>query len=97
MAESMAMQWQGLVSMSIVHITKREHGASMVRAAARDHVEVQGLCITGPAPHCLRASGELVPSLTGSSTQESGTCTSPKQHLRAGPGGRDVDEPTPWA
>lgn len=64
MAESMAMQWQGLVSLSMVHITKREHGASMVRAAARDHVEVQGLCITGPAPHWLRASGELVPSLT---------------------------------
>lgn len=33
-AESLATQQQGLVSMSVVHITTREHGDVLVRAAA---------------------------------------------------------------
>lgn len=45
-------------------------GMSLVRAATRNHMDVQGLCITGPAP--MQCSGELAQSsLTTRSTQES--------------------------
>lgn len=40
------------------------------------------------------AVGELSLHLTGYSTQESGLCTLPELHNRAGPGGRDVCELT---
>lgn len=39
-------------------------------------------------------SWELGLSLVGCSTQESGLCTSSKQHSRAGPGGQGVNELT---
>lgn len=32
--------------MSVVHITTREHGVSLVWEDTRNHVDVQGLCIT---------------------------------------------------
>ena len=37
---------------------------SLVWAAIGNHVDVQGLRRTGPAPHWLQCSGELAPSLT---------------------------------
>jgi hypothetical protein len=39
--------------MSMAHITTREHGDSLVRAAFGDYVDVQGLCRTDPAPHWM--------------------------------------------
>ena len=47
MSRSVTMQWQG----SVTHITAREPSKSLVRAAAEDHMDVQGLCRTGPTPH----------------------------------------------
>lgn len=46
-------------------------GTFLVWAAAWDHVAVQGLCRTGRALHGLPHSGELAPSLSSGSTQES--------------------------
>lgn len=54
MSESVTMQYQGLVSTSLGHITIREYGDVPVRAAARDDMDVQGLCITAPTPHWMR-------------------------------------------
>lgn len=42
---------------------------SLVGAATEDHVDVQGLCKTGPTPYCTWHSGELVPSLTSDRTR----------------------------
>lgn len=64
---------------------------SLVRAAARDHLDVQGA--VHPTPHWMWSSGELTPSLTVSSTRESGLCTSLKQPSGAGPDGRGMGEP----
>ena len=47
MSRSVTMQQQG----SVTHITAREPSKSLVRAAAEDHMDVQGLCRTGPTPH----------------------------------------------
>lgn len=57
---SMAMQCQGLLSMFIVYITIRE----LIWAATRDYLDVQGLCRTALAPHSMRCSGDLAPTLT---------------------------------
>lgn len=46
-SESMAMQHQGLVSMSVAHITTREQKDFLGGAAMGDHVDVQELHITG--------------------------------------------------
>ena len=43
MSRSVTMQRQG----SVTHITAREPGKSLVRAAAEDHMDVQGLCRKG--------------------------------------------------
>ena len=40
MSETMAMQWQGLVSMSVAPVTSREHGMSLVRVATGDHMDI---------------------------------------------------------
>lgn len=53
MSESMAMKWQGSVSMSMSHITTREHGDAPGRVPVRDHLDIQGLGITGSTPHWL--------------------------------------------
>lgn len=45
MSGSMDIQLQG--SKSIAHITIREHGNVLFRAATRDHLNAQRLCITG--------------------------------------------------
>jgi hypothetical protein len=43
MSGSVAMQWQGSVSMSMAHISAIEYGMSLVRAASGYHTDVQGL------------------------------------------------------
>lgn len=53
---------------------------SWVRTVTKDRVDVQGLCITGPAPYHLQHSGELAPSLNSSSTWESRPFALSKQH-----------------
>ena len=50
--------------MSKVHITNREHGD--VPGSHWGPLVVQGLCRTGPAPHCIWHSGEITPFLTSS-------------------------------
>lgn len=52
----------------------------MIGADAKDHEDGQV---------------ELVPSLIGCSTLESGSFSSNEQHNRAGPGGRSVGGPAP--
>lgn len=49
MSESRAMELQGSVSTSLAHITIRGHGDILVKATARDHMDVQGLCRPDPA------------------------------------------------
>lgn len=78
--------------MPVAHITTREHGDTLVWAAARDHGDVQGLCRTGPVLHWLWHSRELAPPLTSGSIQESQPCAWPGQHSGAGCGGRGVSE-----
>lgn len=80
---SVSMAVQRWVLMSVVHITIREHGMSLVRAYAQE------LGRTGPALHWLLPSGELVPSLT-SSTGEIRPCASLGQHSGPDPGGCGV-------
>lgn len=67
MSESLTMQQQGSVLMSVAHIITRKHGDIL---GLGDHMYVQELCRTAPAPHWLWPSGELAPSLTTSSTRE---------------------------
>lgn len=43
MSELMATHHQGSLSVSVVHITTREHGVSLVEEAAGGHMDVQGL------------------------------------------------------
>lgn len=45
--------------MSVAHITIREHGAVPDGAATKEHMDVQELCVTGPAAHWMWHSGEL--------------------------------------
>lgn len=47
--------------MSVAHITTRDHGDSLVGAAARDHVDIQRLCM---ASHWMQHSEELALSLS---------------------------------
>lgn len=42
-------------------------GIFLVRAAIRDQLDVQWLCIIDPAPHWMQHSGQVAPSLTGGS------------------------------
>lgn len=51
MTESVATQWQGSVSCLWLVLPLENMAMSLVRAAARDHVDVQGLYPAGPAPH----------------------------------------------
>jgi hypothetical protein len=76
MSRFVATRQQGLVSM--VHIATRKHGDIPGWAAAGEHMDVQGLCRTGPALHWMRCSAELVLPLTGSSTRKSRLCALPK-------------------
>ena len=68
MSESMTMQWQGLMLMSMAHFTTRD----LVWMATQDHVDVQDLYRTGPTPHWMQPSGDLAPPLTCSNTWERG-------------------------
>lgn len=67
----------------------------MIGAAASDHVDIQGLCITGTLPLTGQHSGELTPSLTAGSTREGKACISPGQRSKADPGGRE-QQSQPW-
>lgn len=49
----------------------------LVEATAGDHVDVQGLCITGPIPHWMWLSGELAPSLIMASLGRAGAMPHP--------------------
>lgn len=66
---------------------------SLIGAAAKDHLDVHGLSITGFASYWTKPSGELAPSLTGGRMWENGSFTSNKQYSTAGPGGRGLGEP----
>jgi hypothetical protein len=77
---SLALQWQGSVSMA--HITTKEHGDAIDRD-----------CRTGFTPYWILHSGELSPSFTTGSTQESGPRVSPGKHSVADPDGEDMGEP----
>lgn len=74
----------GLVLMSMTHM-------SLVRAASghhKDHVDVHGLCITGPSPHWMQRALESwshLSSLANSRTGERRPCALPRQHSGTGP------------
>lgn len=72
--KSVAIQQQGSGLMSMAVSSVMQ--TSLIWAAAWDHIDVYGLSRAG-----------LV--LAGCSTQESGPCTTPGKHSRAGPGGRE--------
>lgn len=82
--------------MFVVQINAQDHRDSLVLATACVHVDVQGLCTTGPVPYWLWRSGELAPPLTSENSPESRMCASAGQHIGAGSGSRDanVDAPT---
>lgn len=95
MSESLAMQWQGLVSMFLAHITTREHGGGGVPGNCSWGAKCmsRGYAITDPAPYWMLCSSELAPSLTSGITWESRSYGLPEQHSEVGPGGRGVGEP----
>lgn len=66
-SESMATKLQGHVKihgpLSLEHM-----GMSLVGAASWDHMDVQGLCVTGPTTHWMWHFVELAPFLTSSYT-----------------------------
>lgn len=62
MSQSMPMQWQGLVSTCMVHITTREH--EDVAGWGGSSMDAMGMCRTGPSPHRLQCSGEMALCLT---------------------------------
>jgi hypothetical protein len=97
MSGSMALQQQGAVSISVAHITTKDHANALVWPVSWDHIDVQGLCRAGSTPQWLWHVGELALPLTGCSTLESQPCTSPGQHSGADPGGRGKGEPAPRA
>lgn len=56
--------------MSMAHITTREHGDVLGPGSHWYHLDVQGLCRTGPTLHWLCHSGELASHLTCDSTRK---------------------------
>lgn len=48
--------------MSMADITSRKYRIALVRAAAGDDLDVQGLCRSGLAPYWMWQSREMVPS-----------------------------------
>lgn len=52
-------------------MTTREHGMSTVGAATGDLMDIKGFVQNLPCPSLASGSRELVPPLTGDSTQES--------------------------
>lgn len=48
MLEPLAMQWQGFVWMLWLILSLENTGMSLVTTVTREHVDVRGLCITGP-------------------------------------------------
>lgn len=89
---SVVTQQQGLVSMSVGHVT------------TKDHVDVPGLgyclgCAELAPPITSCATQELAPPLPSSSTWESGNHMVPVKHSRADPGGGVWESwlcPSPW-
>lgn len=77
MSASMTMQQQGVDVLWLI-LPPESMGTSLVG----DQVDVQGLGRTGPAPHWLWHSEELVPPLT--------SCTWPRRDCGAEPGGWGV-------
>lgn len=57
MSGSMAMQWQGLVSMSMVHITTREHRDVPGLGSKLGSQSCPKMCRTGPTSHWAVAFG----------------------------------------
>ena len=62
--------------MSMAHITTRDMGMDLVKAAVGNHMDIQGLCIPGLACHWMRHSAELAPCLTCDCTLGRRPCTS---------------------
>ena len=76
MTRSMTMQQQGLVLMSVAHITRRDHRRFLVWTTTSDHMDVQELCVcrTDPSSYCVEGSEELSLPFTCGGIQESGSC-----------------------
>lgn len=93
-SESVAMQLQGTVLMSVALITSREYGAVPGRVSFQRPPGYQGLCRTGPISHWMQCCGELVPSITGGGgpTQESRPCLT-QATQRSFPGSKVAGEP----
>ena len=52
------MQQQGLVLISVAHISTRDYGPPLLWAATWEHVDVQWQCRIDPTPHRLLHSVE---------------------------------------
>lgn len=50
-----------MVSMAWLILPLEITGTALVGAATWDHINGQGLCRIGPAPHWLQQAGELTP------------------------------------
>lgn len=64
----MATQQQGLMSISVAHITTIEHGSVSGRDIPTGPCECSAMGVTGPAPHQMCCSEDLALSLTCCST-----------------------------
>lgn len=69
MSESMALQQRGVSVDVWLKLLLENMRMFAVRAATRGNVNVHGKCRTDSASHWMQRSGDLVPSLTGGSTQ----------------------------
>lgn len=85
------------MSVSVAHVTTRDHGDSPARVAGGDYMNVQDLGRTGAPPHWLWRSGKVAPSFTGSSTQESEPCASTSLQSGSSHSGMGVGDPAPTA
>lgn len=90
-----AMQWQGSVLMFMAYISTGEHKDVPGWGSFWGLPGCPGAMQKWSHPHRMKCSGELGPSLTTDSTQESGPHTSFRQHSRAGPNGWGGGELTP--
>lgn len=83
MSGSITMERHGSLLMFMNHITITKHGDFLDWDSCQNHVDVPGMCRTGPTVHWLGHYGELISSLTSSIIQHSG----------AGLGGHGVGKP----
>lgn len=95
MSETLALQWPGWVSMDWCQcpwfiLLLQSMGMPQVGAAARNHMNIQRLCITGATLDVVLQRDDPI---SHSSTQKSGHCTLPKPHSGSGHGSGSVGKP----